>query len=134
MTRRAAILATVLAALGLSGPSAAETMLGGVAGQVLTPNGSAVAGYPVIIAGQSQELVAITDTEGRFKLTGLEPGNYSAMLTTELDKPAPFTVTVPEQNAGWTLFRWTSAPMDDPAAVTEIAPLTVTPFESQPTM
>ncbi|WP_126979374.1 carboxypeptidase-like regulatory domain-containing protein [Frigidibacter oleivorans] len=131
MTRRAAILATLLAA-GPSGPSAAETMLGGVAGQVLTPNGSAVAGYPVIIAGQSQELVAITDTEGRFKLMGLEPGDYSAMLTTELDKAAPFTVTVPEQEAGWNLFRWTAPPMEEAASLTEIAPLTVTPFQNPP--
>src|SRR5690242_10043782 len=76
------LIALLLAALSL--PLLTAQAAGGrIEGRVTDPKGSVVAGAKVIAtdAATNQTYTATTDAEGRYKIGGLPPGNYSVVVS-----------------------------------------------------
>ena len=73
-----ALLAAVLAA----GPAAAQTVTGVIAGTVVDPQKSVVPGATVTITNEatSDARVAVTDDQGNFQVTSLQPARYTVRV------------------------------------------------------
>lgn len=70
-----------------------------VSGTVKTTQGIPVQGYPIILSNDEQQVVAVTDKMGNFFASGLQPGNYTAMIATSVNNDLDFTV--PHVDQSW---------------------------------
>ena len=75
--------ATLLAALSLAIPAAAQTITGSIVGSVIDPSGAAVAGAKVTatLTSTGVEREIQTDERGAFVFTALQPGDYDLAVT-----------------------------------------------------
>ena len=73
-----ALVAAVLAA----GSVAAQTVTGSISGTVVDPQKSIVPGATVTIVNEatSDSRAAVTDDQGHFQVTNLQPGSYTARV------------------------------------------------------
>jgi hypothetical protein len=82
-TRSLAALAVVLVAAALlAAGAAAQTVTGSISGTVVDPQKSIVPGATVTIVNEatSDSRTAVTDDQGYFQVTNLQPGNYTARV------------------------------------------------------
>ena len=79
---RLALVALMLAAMSVVA-SAQSTVDGAISGTVTDPNGAVVPNAAVSVKneGTNKEATTTTDSEGRFKVTQLQPGSYTVAIT-----------------------------------------------------
>ena len=79
--RALALLAFCLA-FGAPHAAAQSTTQGAIGGTVKDPQGAVVANAPVTVRNEetNRELAATTDSEGRFRVVQLDPGNYTVTV------------------------------------------------------
>jgi len=113
---RALSLATLICVT----PALAEELIGQsptwITGAVKSPDGTPIAGYPVIIAteDQSSNVVVFTGQDGAYSLKGLATGNYVAIAGTQLKEPVEFAIPQVRERAEikfWPLFSQKQAPV-----------------------
>ena len=79
---RLALVALMIAAMSVVA-SAQSTVDGAISGTVTDPNGAVVPNAAVSVKneGTNKETATTTDSEGRFKVTQLQPGSYTVAIT-----------------------------------------------------
>src|SRR5215216_3413091 len=84
LSKSACALALLIFCLAFGAPFAAaqSTTQGAVGGTVKDPQGAVVANAPVTVKNEetNKEFAATTDDEGRFRVTSLDPGNYTVTI------------------------------------------------------
>lgn len=74
---------------------AARAIAQAAMGEVMTDTGKPLAGFPVIITGNGESHVAITDPNGVFRVPGLKAGQYTVAPASDTAKTVPFQWTAP---------------------------------------
>src|SRR6266704_2469652 len=67
---------TVIGAMLAAIPAAAQTLTGSVAGVVKDQQSAVLPGVTVTLTGNTGARTAISDANGEYRFTALEPGNY----------------------------------------------------------
>ena len=78
------VLSGILAALAVTAPSYAQSVLGTLRGTVTDPQGKVVTGATVLITDESSGVprTVVTDADGRYEATNLRPGSYRVEVVT----------------------------------------------------
>jgi hypothetical protein len=79
-------IVTLLLLVGMvASPRAQSTTDGAIGGSVKDPNGAVVQNATVTVRNEetNKETSATTDDEGRFRVTGLQPGNYTVAINVQ---------------------------------------------------
>lgn len=114
----------VLVSLACSGAMAQEQ---NVMGHVATSDGKPVLGYPIVITGNGNQFVAISDEDGNFVVPSVPPGEYEAIPPNDTRAVRAFKLEPSEDTSSNSPMQWFLGPKSDPmdAPVVDIGTITV---------